>query len=237
MPSSQRIARSLYTSQQGLAYHREDEHSSIHKRMPDLDLTLLLDRALKGDERAKTKLVEVLRPDVRLGVVAALRLGRRFYPSDLTDDLVQDTLEVLFKDQGAVLRKFDPRVSTGNFAAYVTTIATRTVTSKLRTKKSGRDEVATAPEDFNEGTNALMDPEGAIARRDLLFKVIDLLPKLGVKEDGLELFQLHFVDGYRGVEISAFLGLEEDAVHQRLHRMRQVVQKIINKLETPRRQS
>jgi len=203
--------------------------------MPGLDLLLLLDCALEGDERQRTRLVEALLPEVREGVVSALKLMHRFYRPDSLDDLAQDTLVVLFKDQAAVLRKFDPAVATGNLAAYVRTVAKKTTISKLRRSKSGRGELPTAPEDLPERDGT--DPEAAIASRDLLLKLVSVLPRAGVQEEGLELFRLHFIDGHRGVDIAAHLGLEVDAVHQRLHRMRTVLDKLIQKIEAPRRET
>lgn len=205
--------------------------SSIDALLP------LLGRTLQGDSLAKQRLFIAIRPAIRQGVVCALLFAdvRGLRPKramDELDDLIHKTVVVLLENDHAVLRRFDPDTRGGNLEAYVCQIAQNTTFGVLRLKKSGRGEIPTAPEDLPDSAENPEDAELAHIRRDLLLRVLEILePKL--TPESRTLFILHFIEGLGGPEICELIGMKPANFWKWASRMRDVCQRIIEKLEQP----
>lgn len=184
----------------------------------------LVARALEGDLVAERELLEIILPAIRIAVADALRRrisGPRWsrVRHDV-DDLTQDVLFALLKNDGKRLRSWDPERGL-SLRGYVKLISKMLVESFLRKRKntepwkSGSIEDSAAEAIPHPGKGPLHEVE----QRALLSLVIGAM-EAELRGDTLALFRMLFMEDLEVNEISARTGMSANAVHVARHRFR-----------------
>lgn len=129
------------------------------------------------------------------------------------DDAVQDVFEVLVRRLG----DYDSRFSLRQWMAGVA----------RRVARRHRERAARAPEPIDEGAVACArpDPEREAARREALVVLKEFLGQLDA--DRWAVFVLSEIEGLRGTEIAAELGVNLSTVYARLRTARQAFERAL----------
>lgn len=176
----------------------------------------LMRRALEGDRRSYTTLVETMQPRVRQFI------RRRVPQADVVDDLVQRT----FIRVHLSLKRYAAHRSTGDasVAGWFLTAAQRTVLDYRRSEYRRRDRLDRLTR-FHHGAGFVPsrgsdDPEEALssaqsrdAVRSMVRSAIDALPP-----DAGEIVRRHKLDGESMPRIAEDLGVAPVTARVRAHR-------------------
>lgn len=204
------------------------ERSATSRRVagtePD-DCSLdLVRRALAGREEALTAVVERLAPIVQARVSRCLlrrgdRVGDRD-PREALRDLTQDVFLTLFKDDGRVLRRWDPRRG-ASLENFVGCVAERQVISSLRRRevRAQAGDVADGPEPRDPSPEA--SPERRTASRELLQCLVENFRRR-LSPLGWTMFEMLFVWDGSVEEVSREMDMNRDAVRKWRTRLREL---------------
>jgi RNA polymerase sigma factor (sigma-70 family) len=133
-------------------------------------------------------------------------------------DLIHDVLEKLFKEDGALLRSWDPAL--GPLAAYVGSIAENLAKSKLRKR---REELSISVDDEQEpAPQSSQDPHGQVEARELYRAILDGMRARLTTPWQEQMFQMIVIDALSVDEICGKTGMKPDAVHQARTRFRKL---------------
>ncbi|MBL8955129.1 MAG: sigma-70 family RNA polymerase sigma factor [Myxococcaceae bacterium] len=174
----------------------------------------LITDALRGNRTAQARLVRLLTPVIRQRAV-----------DGHADDLVQDVLELLFRNEGHALSAWNPQRGL-SLESYVAVLAMRVAAAKRRSGRKGgwREQPTEA--------GALIDAAGTCpvsARRpyarDVLSKLFDAL-KRELNPRAQALFVQLFVEGESVTEVSDATGLSPCAVYAWRSRLRRTANEV-----------
>ncbi len=185
-----------------------------------------LEQALAGDDDALNRLVLALSPVIQDRVARALlrRASRRSNLRSVVEDLTQEVLLGLFKDQGRVLRDWDPDRGL-SLPAFVGLVADRRLISMLRrmrrkpwterpTETSQLDRHPVAP-----------DPVDEVVARDHLGQMLRRL-RAELSPFGWHVFQLLFVRECTVAEVGQATNLSPDAIYAWRSRLRRLARRL-----------
>lgn len=200
-----------------------------------------IESALAGDAHAASELVDTLAPWIQREVLKVLcasagRVGRGLRQD--VEDLVQDTLLLLFSERGKALRAWDPE--RGSLGGYVRVVARHQVHATLRSRRRSPYELnpedPTAPQSRSQSVDA-RDPEGAThARRSLERLTEQLAARLSPL--GFEMFRLLYVLEMPAGAITEATGQSLEAVYQWRTRIKKLMAQLTEDAQrggTPRR--
>lgn len=196
-------------------------------------LTLdLARRALGGDETAVRALVRALTPIIQAKAARALLRrragsGGRDVRQEI-DDLTQNVLLHLFKNNGEVLHAWEPERSP--LTSFVALIAEREIASTLRTiSKNPWTEYPTEEGDLERPSSPSHNPEEVTGSRELLQEITSTaLSKLS--EQGRELFYLLMIEARSVEDVCFVMNMKPDAVYAWRSRIRRLVMQIADQL-------
>jgi RNA polymerase sigma-70 factor (ECF subfamily) len=188
-----------------------------HKRpdVPPSDDLARVARALEGDAASVRALVASFTPVLQARAARALIRrggGQGRDPRQELADLVQEVFLVLFRDDGRVLRSWQPErgLSLLNFVGLVAEREVRQIAISGR-----RSPWALDPSEESEIERAaplVEGPESAFASRHLFGQMVERLEsELNAK--AFELFRLLVVEDLPAPEVCAMTGLSSDAVY------------------------
>lgn len=207
--------------------------SPVLRDDPRPDDVRTVQEALAGDDLAMRQLVIRMAPVVRARVVRVLARRRSQLEgrtlSQEVDDFVQETFLALLTNEGHALASWTPERGL-DFERFVGFLTERTVGAVLRTKR--RNPWSEAPTEMPKleacvGTSEL---DGPVESRDLLDRILDLLPSR-LSDKGLAYFHLLFVEQL-GVQATAErMGSTKIATYAWQRRLRRTVQKLRRELE------
>jgi DNA-directed RNA polymerase specialized sigma24 family protein len=180
------------------------------------DLKTTLERALAGDRVATSALLDAIVPIVRVRVYRSLaaraRAARGRDTRQEIEDLTQDVLYRLFRDDARILRTWDAArgLSLLNFVGLV---AEREVG---RVMKSGRrspwKDDPSEDDDLQSAAGTTEHPENALAARDSFTQIVSRL-KEQLSPIGLEMFRLLVLEERSVEEICDACAMKPDAVY------------------------
>jgi RNA polymerase sigma factor (sigma-70 family) len=173
------------------------------------DDEVLVRLALQGQEQARRLLVE------RMGPLIRARIRQRTSGQGVgmygVDDLVQETLERLFRREGHLLKAWEPE--RGSLAGYCSVVARSVVTERLRTVRPTEPEVtesadpAPSAEQVTEDRAALEHLYACLGRR---------LPPIGWL-----VFMGLYADGHEPAQLATRLGRTRASVDDWHYKIRQ----------------
>jgi RNA polymerase sigma-70 factor (ECF subfamily) len=185
----------------------------------------LIHRALAGQPPAIAQLVQRLTPVVQRRVAAGLlRCGgyRDLRPE--IEDMTQEVLISLFASAGWKLDQWEPERG-ASLENFVGLIARRHVTSALRTRRANPfTQQPTDPSDFDQQPDSGRSGSAVLsseARQSLELLAERLQERLSPQ--GLQMFQLLFVEEREVTEIAQLTGLKAAAIYQWRNRLRKLV--------------
>jgi DNA-directed RNA polymerase specialized sigma24 family protein len=192
----------------------------------------LLEAALAGDGAALAKLVALLSPVVHHRVAVVLsRLGRAGgVAKQEAKDLTQEVLLQLFRDQGRLLRTWDPARG-ASLTHFVGLVAQRRAISLLRGARTetplgdSLDEIERVP------APATPPPDAQAASREHLRLLLARLQAV-LSPLGLELFYRLFVHEESVEQIGAATGLTPNAIYIWRNRLIKLCHKLDADLRT-----
>lgn len=189
--------------------------------MTELDLQA----AIRGDRRAVRAFIHEYGPVLR-GVIRRMVFGNW---REREDDLLQDLLLGLFRDEGRVLRMWDPQRGK-TLKSFLAQFAQQRTLDWLRRQRRQSREVPTEDPSTAEGA---IHPEPALPVEAPEW-VQTLLERFQAECSPAEhrLVEMSYLQDISVREIAAELGLSEEAVYQRRHRIKQRLLKM--KLELSR---
>lgn len=171
--------------------------------------------ALAGDRRALDALVRKLRPVIQAEVGFALLPLGRSEGRDVRQealDLVQDVLLGLLRDEGKLLRRWDPERGS-SLEGFVRLVARRHVAAVVRSKR--RNPYAEHPlpgETLDLQRSAGPELEHHLEARDRVDQMLDHVQQR-LDERGRLLFELLYVEERSVDEACAATGMTRDAVY------------------------
>jgi RNA polymerase sigma-70 factor (ECF subfamily) len=190
-------------------------------------------RALAGDERALSRLVQALTPVIQSRVARGLLLRRKGASAgrDIrqeVEDLTQEIFLLLFAEGGKVLRSWQPERGLG-LLNFVGLVAERQTASILRSgKRSPWKEDPTLPEELEQAAPG-RGPEEITASREqlklLLHRLTEELSPLG-----RHLFDLLFLRELPFEEVTRQTGMTPDAVYAWRSRLRRLAGRLLGEL-------
>lgn len=183
----------------------------------------LVEAALSGDRRAVGRLVQRLMPIVRAMTRRVLqRGGRRIGPHD-GDDLVQEVWMSLLRDDGRMLRRYDPSRG-ASFESYVALIA-RTEAGKVlraeRAQKRGGDVEFGALDDAG-GISGGPDPEAAALGRSMQAD-LDRHLRANLPARGQLVLKLVYGDGLSAPDAARTMGVKTQVIYNWQHKIRGLI--------------
>lgn len=198
--------------------------------MDGADLHDIVERALAGDEPARSRLVAVLTPVVQARVARSLLLWRSGAAAGRdvrqeVEDLTQEMFLLLFAEDGKVLRSWQPErgLTLFNFVGLVTERRTASILRTGRRNPWQDDPTLTeeldraAPEDGPEEITASREQMKLLLRR-----LTEELSPLG-----RHLFDLLFLRELAPAEVVAQTGLSPDAVYAWRSRLRRLARRLL----------
>jgi len=188
-------------------------------------------QALTGDRSALRKLVDEIVPVVRVEVGVALtrRAARsRRDPRQEVGDFTQEVLVYLLKDQGKLLRTWDPERgrSLKSFVRLLTRQRVSRILQGFRGNPWSQDP--TEPSDFDTagvGAEPRVGQVKQIESREDLRMLLERL-RARLNERGLFLFQLIYVEQRPISEVCVELGMSRSAVDAWKSRVRKQVREL-----------
>lgn len=177
-----------------------------------------IERALNGDAAAAAELVESLLPIIRKRVTAALLRGRDRIGRSVTEeagDLTQEVLLALFRDDGRILRAWQPERGL-TLEQFVGFIARRHVLSTLRNRQRNPFEmqpIDPAELEAQPASGGRRDAHGSTESRQSLERLTAALGER-LSPAGLEMFRRLFVEEESVRDVSQSLGLTPECVYQ-----------------------
>jgi len=191
--------------------------------------------ALTGDPAAIRHLIEELGPVIRARVRRVLSRNPARVPclNQDVDELIQETFLVLFADDSALLRRWDPERGM-SLPNWVGQVAEREAGRYLRARSAAkrRGEELTAPDDLtmqhaaDGGEGADEQLERDQRRRDLLGRI-----RAALTPETFLVFDLLYVRLLSAPEVAQMLGCEVQAVYTRRSRIRTTLGKVVAELE------
>lgn len=183
--------------------------------------------ALGGDGAAIRALVTELTPLIQARVARALlrrrALARGADVRQRLDDLVQDVFVELFRDDGRVLRAWDPARGLG-LRGYVGMIAEQRVLATLRRRsRNPWSEELTVDEGRFDDAAGPHDPELDVSSRQELERLFDRL-KASLSPLGRDLFQRLILDEEAIASVCAATGMSTAAVQAWSSRLKRLIQ-------------
>ena len=199
-----------------------------------IDILALLPRAIAGDAAAMRTIVDIAAPVIHAQVARTLLRSKDARSYDLREtikEFTQDVFVLLLKDNGHVLRQWDPRRKR-SFTSFVALVAKREVISSLRSEKRNPwTETPTEDETLNAEPNEMPSPIQIVASRQTLAALIKALEdRLDARR--LELFYLLIVDETSTEEICEIMGMTPQAVYAQHTRFRRLLQALLAELES-----
>lgn len=180
----------------------------------------LVDRCLRGDEVA----FEVLVVKYQRRVAASIR---RFVRDDR---IIEELTQEVFLKAYAALASFD---QSGDFPAWLFTIARNTARSYLRSAQNRQDDQPLEPDDDHGGHAVAASPEEETMARQLFERIdaeIAALP-----EAQRRALLMREIDGLDYKSIAAALGQPVNTVKSNIFRAREAVARSIRPLLAPSR--
>lgn len=166
------------------------------KTISDRDLAKLVDAARSGEEAAMAALIEATQSELFRFLV--FLTGNRVLAQDIAQDAYIKVMESL-----SSLR------DSNTFSAWLFRTAKNIYIDHTRSPRNAKHE------DIDELVNLAMDEDQAAAVRE----VQDLLKELEAEDRYAML--LVYLEGYSYAEAADRLGISEDAMRSRLHRIRE----------------
>jgi RNA polymerase sigma factor (sigma-70 family) len=215
---------------------KTDETSAVNR------VTLeRIELAVAGNKAARREVVDVLTPIIQKHVLRVLlRYRRAAGGRDIRqemEDLTQDVLLTLFKDQGRELCRWNPAQG-GAFSTFIGIVTEREIFSILRSKRRnpwteepiGGDEI-----DLDDGRSSA---EIQVASREMYEIILDRL-KAQLSDEGLQLFHMILIDERSVEDVCAITSKKPDAVYQwrarLLGRVRKIAEEVLSESEAARR--
>lgn len=186
-----------------------------------LEDSRLIDRAMRGDQKAIQILVRRLMPILYARVRASF--GRSAVGTHGVEDLVQEIWMILIRDSGAVLRAYDPSRG-ASLEGYVGMIARREVGNRRQhaaATKRGAHLTVAADQNLTALSDDAPTPEESAEARDLVRRLgahfCGALP-----ERGWVVLQYAFVDGMPAPEVARAMGVNVQVVYNWQHKIREL---------------
>jgi RNA polymerase sigma-70 factor (ECF subfamily) len=174
-----------------------------------------LRRALEGDGTAVRALVGAFTPVIQARAARALvRRGRGQGrdPRQELEDLAQDILLMLFRDDARVLRAWQAERGL-SLLNYVGLVAEREVGHIARSGRRSPWALDPAEEsEIERAAGAGSGPEGLVGSRDMFDRLVAHLRE-ELHERAMELFRLLIVEELPVADVCAMTGLSTDAVY------------------------
>jgi DNA-directed RNA polymerase specialized sigma24 family protein len=194
----------------------------------------LVRRALGGERAATSALVRELTPVVQARVGRALlrrlALANRGDARQRVDDFTQDVFVELFRDDGRLLRAWDPARGL-SIRGFVGLVAEQRVLATLRNRKrSPWTEDPTTDEIIDRQPADDASPEASVLGRESLTAVLDAA-RAEMTPLGLSLFQQLVIHQDSVAEVCARTGMSAASVHAWHSRIRKLLRRIAAELE------
>ncbi len=196
-------------------------------------LEIVMQRSCAGDSQATRTLIHALRPVVHARVAQALRTNPRARgrdPRQEVADLTQEVFLALFKDQSAVLRRWDVDggLSLKNFVGLV---AYRRATNILLSRGTRWRADAVDPERLREQAGAVSLENQLISRS--LLKALRAAFRAELKPSAFELFELLLIQQQPISELCEQLNMSSNALYTARSRFLKRARKVLEALEEP----
>ncbi len=189
-----------------------------------------IERALAGEPAAGRALMQQLLPHVQKRVCAALMrraaAGRGRVVRQEVLDLTQEVFVALLKDDGKVLRTWDPQRE-ASLNTFVGRVAERRVASIMRSaRRSPWTETPTESASLERVSGQARAPEALVGDREELAAVLDLL-RATLSPLGFDLFRDIVVEQRTVEEICSARSMSADAVYAWRSRLRKAMRKAL----------
>ena len=183
-------------------------------------------QALAGDDEALNRLVLGLSPVIQDRVVRALLRGSpgRSNLRTVVEDLTQEILLGLFKDQGRALGDWDPERGL-SLEAFVGMVADRRVISVLRRMRRNPWTEKPTEAHMLDRRQTAADPATEVVARDHLGRTLRRM-RAELSPLGWHVFQLLFVREYSVVEAGRATNLSADAIYAWRSRLRRLARRL-----------
>ncbi|MCA9538817.1 MAG: sigma-70 family RNA polymerase sigma factor [Myxococcales bacterium] len=186
-----------------------------------LSETRLIERALGGDRAAGLRLMERLIPVIRARCMTYLhqRVAGLVGGAD-ADDLAQEIWLTLFKDDGRILRAYDPRRGS-SIEGYVGLVARREIWRLKRAAERVRrgGDQRTLPIDDARDASTGVDPEQHLSSREVMAgleaHLVETLPPRGQV-----IMRALYTDGLDVGVVASMLGVSRQVVYNWQHRIK-----------------
>jgi RNA polymerase sigma factor (sigma-70 family) len=191
-----------------------------------------IERAVSGDQIEMDALVESITPPIRARVLLRLRrsgvharCGTARYD---VEDLTQDVLLKLFRDRGAVLRRWQPARGL-SLPGFVAMIAQNHVASVL-SRAAARCEFASAPEKLSDRS---VEAPRIVQRCEAVEAIEKLSSALRdrISERAMRVFELLLVEQRPVREVCSMLSISRSALYTLAHRVRRQLTSIAVEME------
>jgi len=151
---------------------------------------------------------------------------------ELIDDLIQETLTELCRDNRKALRAFEPQHD-GSFPAYLKAIAFSVTQDHFRSlfaDKRGAGKRADSVDEFPDSFSAPGDPAREMEKRILYEQIVQFLSRMSpeeTRERDILIFSLYYRQGYTAKQIADVpsLGLSAKGVESVIFRLTNAVRK------------
>lgn len=182
-----------------------------------------IERALRGERESMMTLLDELERIIHARVAKVLCRRGTSNRSGIRNDLIDvshDVLEKLFKENGAILRSWDPAL--GPLAAYVGRIAENLATSSLRKIR----EQLSIDDEHDSAPPSSQDPHRLVESRELYRAILEGMRARLTTPTQRTMFQMIVVDELSVDEICRRSGMTPDAVHQARTRLRRLGEEV-----------
>ena len=181
----------------------------------------LIEQALSGRRSAGHRLMQRLIPVIRARCLTYLRqrAAGRVGVADV-DDLAQEIWLTVFKDDGRILRAYDPDRG-ASLEGYVGLIARRELWRMKRAAEQVRrgGDQRTLPIDDARDAAAGVDPEQHVSSKELMARLEDHLTET-LPPRGQAIMRALYTDGLEVSVIASMLGVSRQVVYNWQHRIR-----------------
>ncbi len=189
--------------------------------------------ALAGDRGAVRALLLELTPVVRVRVARALYRyrgsARRRELRQESDDLVQEVLVELFRNDGRVLRSWDPARGL-SLLGFVRLVTDRTASAILSGARSPWRDDPVDPQDFSDYSAAESTIEARVMSAELAARVYDAL-LVELTPLAFRVFELLLVEEADVPTICTTLNITADAVYTWRGRLSKTIRRLADELD------
>ncbi|NUO49139.1 MAG: sigma-70 family RNA polymerase sigma factor [Polyangiaceae bacterium] len=203
----------------------------------DILTETLVRRALLRDRAALSTLVAELTPIVQSRVGRALlrraKSANRDAARSRVQDLMQDVFLELFRDEGKLLRMWDPARGS-SLRSFVGLVAEQRVLAVLRSRKRSPWTEAPSEDEVLEGPADDAGPEVRLLSREALTIVLDVV-RTELSPLGVSMFEQLIVDQDDVAEVCRRTGMTPASVHAWHSRIRKMLRRISREIDVVER--